>query len=96
MIRSLTPTVKPRPEPGHQHLNPMRQSFTVSSSLRPIAFTTLALSASAVAWGLMGPLPSISIGSDLNSLGNPFVQPQDPAFSGGGRDQTLQLSLIHI
>lgn len=30
------------------------------------------------------------LGSDLNSTDNAFVQPQDPALSGGGRDQTLQ------
>lgn len=35
-------------------------------------------------------LASPQVGSDLNSAQNPFVQPQDPALSGGGRDQTLQ------
>ncbi len=29
-------------------------------------------------------------GSDINAVDNPFVQPQDPALAGGGRDQTLQ------
>ena len=33
---------------------------------------------------------NVRIGSDLNSAENPFVQPQDPALAGGGRDQTLQ------
>jgi Ca2+-binding RTX toxin-like protein len=30
------------------------------------------------------------VGADNNSIANPFVQPQDPALSGGGRDQTMQ------
>lgn len=30
------------------------------------------------------------IGADKNSVENEFIQPQDPALSGGGRDQTLQ------
>ena len=29
-------------------------------------------------------------GTDINNSTNPFVQPQDPALSGGGRDQTLK------
>jgi len=32
----------------------------------------------------------VLIGSDRNSSENPFVQPQDPALAGGGRDQSLQ------
>lgn len=34
--------------------------------------------------------PHLQLGTDLNSSENPFVQPQDPALAGGGRDQTLQ------
>ncbi len=34
------------------------------------------------------------IGADNNSAANPFIQPQDPAFSGGGRDQTMQFGDI--
>lgn len=34
--------------------------------------------------------PILQTGADLNSLDNTFVQPQDSALSGGGRDQTLQ------
>ncbi len=30
------------------------------------------------------------VGADNNSIENPFIQPQDPALSGGGRDQSLQ------
>lgn len=32
----------------------------------------------------------VKVGRDNNSVLNPFVQPQDDAASGGGRDQTLQ------
>jgi hypothetical protein len=31
----------------------------------------------------------LQIGADNNNVDNPFVQPEDPALSGGGRDQTL-------
>ena len=34
------------------------------------------------------------IGSDLNSAENPVVQPQDPALSGGGIDQSLKFGDI--
>ncbi len=34
------------------------------------------------------------IGADNNSAENPFIQPQDPALSGGGRDQTMQFGDI--
>jgi hypothetical protein len=30
------------------------------------------------------------IGADNNNAENPFLQPEDPALSGGGRDQTLE------
>ena len=33
---------------------------------------------------------SLIIGSDLNGADNPFVQPQNPALAGGGRDQTMK------
>jgi hypothetical protein len=32
----------------------------------------------------------VQIGADNNNIDNPLVQPQDPALSGGGRDQSLQ------
>ncbi len=35
-------------------------------------------------------IDSVKVGSDINATDNPFVQPQDPALAGGGRDQTLQ------
>ncbi len=49
--------------------------------------TGLAGSAAALAIAVQG---SLLIGSDANSTANPFVQPQDPALAGGGRDQTQQ------
>lgn len=36
------------------------------------------------------------IGADNNSADNPFIQPTDPALSGGGRDQTLQFGDLLI
>ena len=33
---------------------------------------------------------NLQIGADNNNFDNPFIQPQDPAESGGGRDQSLQ------
>ncbi len=33
---------------------------------------------------------SVQQGSDINAADNPFVQPQDPALAGNGRDQTMQ------
>lgn len=50
---------------------------------------TLALSPSARA-ALGGIVPNLQIGSDVNSAGNSFVQPQDPALAGGGKDQSMQ------
>lgn len=34
------------------------------------------------------------VGADNNSIENSFLQPQDPALSGGGRDQTMQFGDI--
>ena len=39
-------------------------------------------------------IDNVIIGPDNNSAENPFVQPQDPALSGGGRDQTMQFGDI--
>ncbi|SMF17711.1 calcium-binding protein [Pseudobacteriovorax antillogorgiicola] len=41
-----------------------------------------------------GSQPNLIIGKDNNNFDNPFVQPQDPALSGGGRDQSLQFGDI--
>lgn len=38
--------------------------------------------------------PILIVGEDNNAITNPFVQPQDPALAGGGRDQTMQFGDI--
>ncbi len=52
----------------------------------------LGLSAHALADGSRSNEKRINLiqGHDNNSAQNPFVQPQDPAFAGGGRDQSLE------
>lgn len=42
------------------------------------------------------PISSVTIGADNNSAENTFLQPADPALSGGGRDQTLQFGDILV
>jgi Ca2+-binding RTX toxin-like protein len=34
--------------------------------------------------------PNVVVDLDTNNVDDPFVQPQDPALAGGGRDQSLQ------
>lgn len=41
-------------------------------------------------WSASRLVDHVLVGSDLNAAENPFVQPQDPALAGGGRDQSLQ------
>ena len=41
-------------------------------------------------------ISSVTIGADNNSGNNAFLQPADPALSGGGRDQTLEFGDIFI
>ena len=65
-------------------------------NIRPTSLRITAASAGLLTLGLSAGAavffspPMVQIGSDLNSALNPFVQPQDSAQSGGGRDQTLQ------
>lgn len=62
---------------------------------RPLALTVAVSVCSAAAWAVAaGGIPNLLVGSDSNSVSNPFIQPVDPAFSGGGRDQTLQFGDI--
>ena len=62
-----------------------------NTTKRRIAVLATVLAASTGAWAAMGgALPQVLIGTDQNNFDNPFVQPQDPALAGGGRDQTLQ------
>ena len=78
--------------PDPQITDPRSMRYLVSSLFanRTASFAAagvLAAGASAATFALIG---TIAVGSDLNSTANAFVQPQDPALSGGGRDQTLQ------
>lgn len=50
----------------------------------------MAYTGHAAATGVGGKIDKITIGADNNSRDNPFVQPQDPALSGGGLDQSMQ------
>ncbi len=50
-----------------------------------VVVTTLAASTAVMARSIR-----TQVGADNNSIENPFIQPQDPALSGGGRDQTMQ------
>lgn len=54
------------------------------------AMALAVLTLGTLAFALVGPLFPIQIGADNNAVDNAFVQPQDPAESGGGRDQTQQ------
>lgn len=60
---------------------------------RPLAWIAAALVIGSVSvaysLGFVG-VKKIEFGRDNNNADNPFVQPQDPALAGGGRDQTQQ------
>ena len=56
----------------------------VSPAVAVFCLGTLGVGALALGW------PNLIIGADNNEFGNAFLQPQDPALSGGGRDQTLK------
>ena len=53
-----------------------------------LAATSLCFAVSAYSAGVK--IDNVILGKDNNSAENPFVQPQDPALSGGGRDQSMQ------
>ncbi len=59
-----------------------------------LAAICLSLSINASADSANIAIDNVIIGSDNNSAENPFVQPQDPALAGGGRDQTMQFGDI--
>ncbi len=61
-----------------------------------VVVSTLASSTLATAGNKFFRPLSIQIGADNNSVQNPIVQPQDPAFSGGGRDQSLRFGDVLI
>ena len=65
------------------------KTFIINNTVKSIiAVTALAVSATSFA----GNHQSIrtQVGADNNSAKNSFIQPQDDALSGGGRDQTMQ------
>ena len=62
-----------------------RKSLTVTL-LAGMSFA--AVTSVSLAW--FSGLPTIFLGADNNNANNAFVQPQDDAEAGGGRDQTLQ------
>ncbi len=55
-----------------------------------VAISVLVISSASIANSRFHKKLRTQIGADNNSIQNPFVQPQDPALSGGGRDQTMQ------
>lgn len=67
------------------------KTSTVKNTLRSIvAVSVLATSSTAMAGSYHHKNIRTQIGADNNSIENPFLQPQDSALSGGGRDQTMQ------
>lgn len=55
-----------------------------------VAISAFAASSASMATSYSYKKLRTQIGADNNSIQNPFIQPQDPALSGGGRDQTMQ------
>jgi hypothetical protein len=68
----------------------VRSSQSVASPLTRLALPAVfSLTIAAAPW--LSPVRAEEqIGADNNNFDNPFVQPQDPALSGGGIDQSLQ------
>jgi hypothetical protein len=69
----------------------------MAQSSQPVAPSLTRLALPAVFGLIVAAAPWLSparaeqqIGADNNNADNPFVQPQDPALSGGGIDQSLQ------
>ena len=59
-----------------------------------VAVTALVASAASLAGNNHHRGIYTQVGEDNNSTENAFIQPQDPALSGGGRDQTMQFGDI--
>lgn len=68
------------------------RTLTISKPLGVLLFALAAPLVFASGWGFF--VDDLLIGSDVSNADNPFIQPQDPALSGGGRDQTQQFSDI--
>ena len=68
----------------------MKTKFLKQTAVSVFAVSVLAASSASMATSNGFKKLNVQIGADNNSIENPLVQPQDPALSGGGRDQTLQ------
>lgn len=68
----------------------MKTKFIKQTALSVFAASTIVASSLSMATPYYYGKLNTQIGADNNSIENPFVQPQDPALSGGGRDQTMQ------
>ncbi|MCH9696709.1 MAG: hypothetical protein K0U68_01270 [Gammaproteobacteria bacterium] len=68
----------------------MNTNFFKQAIVTALAFSALTASSYVTAGNKFFRPLNVQIGADNNSVNNPFVQPQDPALSGGGRDQTMQ------
>ncbi len=64
----------------------LNRKIIASASLAGMLCANMAMATNAP-WYRMS---NIQTGGDNNAIDNPFVQPQDPALAGGGRDQTMQ------
>lgn len=73
----------------------MLRGTKVGRSPLPLQVATTALLLVGVAAIAMA-APRPLVGPDNNSADNPFVQPQDPALSGGDRDQSQQFGDLMI
>jgi hypothetical protein len=72
----------------------MNSKLFKHSVISVIAISAIAVSSVSMARpNFFGKLHT-QIGADNNSIENPFIQPQDPALSGGNRDQTMQFGDI--
>ncbi len=76
----------------------MKIKYFKQTAISLLAVSALAASSASMATSFFGNQGRINtvIGADNNSAENPFIQPQDPALSGGGRDQSLQFGDLVI
>ena len=72
----------------------MKTNVLKNSIKSIISITVLVASTTTVAGSFNQRSILTQIGADNNSVENSFIQPQDPALSGGGRDQTMQFADI--
>jgi hypothetical protein len=74
------------------HYPPIRDGVRPGemAALAGVALAALLATETALAQAFDYSPAGVIIAADLNNADNPFVQPQEPALSGGGRDQTMQ------